>query len=57
MGMGLGLRETGACLEFLEIALAEREPYLGSVMVFPGYDVMRDHKGFRRLAEELKLPT
>ncbi|MGC1299615.1 MAG: winged helix-turn-helix domain-containing protein [Alloacidobacterium sp.] len=53
----LGLGETGACLECLEAALAEREPYLGSLMVFPGYDAIRNQPEFRRLARELRFPT
>ncbi|HEY6293605.1 MAG TPA: winged helix-turn-helix domain-containing protein [Terriglobia bacterium] len=53
----LGLGETAACLEWLETALAEREPFLGSAMVFPAYDAIRDQPRFRRLARELNLPT
>ena len=53
----LGMGETAAALDWLEIALAEREPFLGSIMVFPGYDAIRDQARFRRLARELKLPT
>ena len=53
----LGLGETGACLEWMETAHAEREPYLGSLMVFPGYDPIRDQPEFRRLAQQLKLST
>jgi tetratricopeptide (TPR) repeat protein len=51
----LGLGETGTCLVWLEAALAEGEPYLGSLGVFPGYDSIRDQPEFRRLAKELKL--
>ena len=46
-----------AALEWLETALAEREPYLGSLMVFPGYDRVRKQARFKRLIHELKLPT
>jgi TolB-like protein/tetratricopeptide (TPR) repeat protein len=53
----LGLGERAASLEWLEAALAEREPYLGSLMVFPGYDAIRDQRRFKRLAQELKFPT
>jgi len=53
----LGLGETAAALEWMETALAEREPFLGSVMVFPAYDVIRDQPRFRRLAQQLKLLT
>jgi hypothetical protein len=52
-----GLGETAAALDWLETALAERDPYLGSVMVFPGYDGIRDQARFRRLAHQLKLST
>ena len=31
----LGLGETIAALDWLETALAERDPFLGSAMVFP----------------------
>jgi hypothetical protein len=51
----LGLEETASALEWLETALAEREPYLGSLIVFPGYDAIRDQPRFMRLTRELKL--
>ena len=38
----LGLSNTAAALSWLETALAERDPFLGSAMVFPGYDSIRD---------------
>ena len=53
----LGLGETTACLKWLETALAEHEPYLGSLMVFPGYDTIRDEERSKRLARELNFPT
>ena len=53
----LGLGETAAGLEWLETALAEREPFLGSLMVFPAYDAIRDQARFKRLAQQLKLST
>ena len=51
----LGLGETSAALEWMETALAEREPFLASVMVFPAYDAIRDQPRFRQLASQLKL--
>jgi TolB-like protein len=53
----LGLGETAAALEWMEAALSERDPFLGSLMVFPGYDAIRDQPQFKRLSEQLKLPT
>ncbi len=53
----LGLGETADALDWLETALTERDPFLGSMMVFPGYDAIRDQAKFRRLAQQLKLPT
>jgi TolB-like protein/tetratricopeptide (TPR) repeat protein len=53
----LGLGDGAACLEWLELALSERDPYLGSLMVFPGYDAIRHEAKFKRLSEQLKLPT
>jgi tetratricopeptide (TPR) repeat protein len=53
----LGLGETGAGLDWLETALAERDPFLGSINVFPGYDAIRDQARFMRLTRELKLST
>jgi hypothetical protein len=53
----LGLGETDAGLEWLETALAERDLFLGSAMVFPGYDDIREQARFRRLAHQLKLST
>ena len=52
----LGLGETDKALEWLENALAEREPYSASLMVFPGYDPIRKQSRFRKLAQQLKLP-
>jgi hypothetical protein len=51
----LGLAETAEALHWLGKALAERDPFLGSLMVFPAYDAIRDRPEFRRLAHELKL--
>jgi hypothetical protein len=51
------LGETASALEWLETALAEREPYLGSLIVFPGYDAIRDQARFMRLTRELRLST
>jgi hypothetical protein len=47
--------ESAAALDWLETALAEHEPYLGSLMVFPGYDAIRDQARFKRLAQQLNL--
>jgi TolB-like protein/tetratricopeptide (TPR) repeat protein len=52
----LGLGETAEALHWLGTALAERDPFLGSLMVFPAYEPIRDHPEFRRLARELKFP-
>ena len=57
VGTYLGLGETSAGLDWLETALAERDPFLGSLMVFPAYDAARDQPRFKRLARELRLPT
>jgi hypothetical protein len=51
------LAEIVSALEWLETALAKREPYLGSLIVFPGYDAIRDQTRFMRLTRELKLST
>jgi TolB-like protein len=51
----LGLGATAEALHWLTKALAERDPFLGSLMVFPAYDAIRDRPEFRRLAQELKL--
>ena len=53
----LGLGETADALDWLEIAVTERDPFLGSMMVFPGYDAMHVQARFKRLAQQLKLPT
>jgi TolB-like protein len=53
----LGLGETAAALDWLETALAEHDPFLGSAMVFPAYDAIRDQARFMRLTRELKLST
>ena len=56
-GTYLGLGETGDAMSWLETALTERDPFLGSLMVFPGYDAIRDQAQFKRLVGQLKLPT
>ena len=53
----LGLGETASALEWLETALAEHDPFLGSAMVFPAYDAIRDQARFMSLTRELKLST
>lgn len=53
----LGLGEAPAALDWLETALAEREPFLGSAMVFPAYDAFRGQTRFQRLAHQLNLST
>lgn len=53
----IGLGETADALRWLDTALTERDPFLGSLMVFPAYEAIRDQPEFRRLARELKLPT
>jgi TolB-like protein/tetratricopeptide (TPR) repeat protein len=52
----LGLGETSAALEWLDTSFAERDPFLGSLLVFPAYDAIRNQPQFKRLAEQLKLP-
>ena len=53
----LGLGETPAALEWLDISFAEQDPFLGSLMVFPAYEAIRNQPKFKRLAEKLKFPT
>jgi TolB-like protein len=53
----LGLGETAEALRWLEIALVERDPFLGSLMVFPAYDSIRDQERFKQLAQQMKLLT
>ncbi|MBV8070376.1 MAG: winged helix-turn-helix domain-containing protein [Acidobacteriaceae bacterium] len=57
VGTYLGLGETADALSWLQTALTERDPFLGSMMVFPAYDRIRDHLEFKRVAGELKLST
>jgi TolB-like protein len=52
----VGLGESAPGFQWLETALSEGDPFLGSLMVFPGYDAVRDQPQFKRLAEQLKLP-
>lgn len=52
----LGLGETADALRWLDTDLAERDPFLGSLMVFPAHDRIRDQPEFRRLTSELRLP-
>jgi TolB-like protein len=49
----LGLGQTAEALHWLETALADRDPFLGSLMVSPAYDRIRDRPEFKRLAQEV----
>jgi TolB-like protein/Tfp pilus assembly protein PilF len=49
----LGLGDMDACLQWMEIALNEHEPYLASASVFPAYDPLRSHEKFIRLLEQI----
>lgn len=51
----LSLGDADACMLWLETALEEREPYLASAAVFPGYDLLLPNAGFRQLLERLGL--
>ena len=53
----LGLGETAEALDWMETALAESEPFLAFLMVFPGYDSIRDEARFRRIVQQLKFST
>jgi len=53
----LGLAEETEAIGWLETALAECDPFLGSLLVFPAYDAIRDRPEFRRLMRELRLST
>jgi tetratricopeptide (TPR) repeat protein len=57
VGTYLGLGETSAALEWLDTSFAERDPFLGSLLVFPAYDAIRNQPQFKQLAAQLKLPT
>jgi hypothetical protein len=49
----LGLGDMDACLQWMEIALNEHDPYLASALVFPAYDPLRSHARFIRLLEQI----
>jgi TolB-like protein len=51
----LGLGQPAEALHWLETALADRDPFLGSLMVSPAYDRIRDQPEFKRLAQEVNL--
>jgi TolB-like protein len=53
----LGLGETSTALKWLDTSFAERDPFLGSLLVFPAYEAIRNQPKFKRIAEQLKLPT
>jgi tetratricopeptide (TPR) repeat protein len=53
----LGLGETSTALEWLDTSFAERDPFLGSLLVFPAYEAIRNQPKFKRIAEQLKLAT
>jgi TolB-like protein len=49
----LGIGDLDSSLRWMEIALDEREPYLASTSVFPGYDPLCAHERFIRLQEQI----
>jgi len=49
----LGLGNPEACLDWLEVAFEEREPYLASVSVSPGHDRLRSDTRFKRLLRRM----
>ena len=51
----LGLGESTEAMPWLGKALAEHDPFLGSLVVHPAYDRIRDQPEFRRLTRELNL--
>jgi len=51
----LGLGQTAEALHWMETALADRDPFLGSLMVSPAYDRIRDQPEFKRLVQEVHL--
>ncbi len=51
----LGLGQTAEALHWLETALVDRDPFLGSLMVSPAYDRIRDQPEFKRLAQKVNL--
>ena len=51
-----GLADTTACLEWLETAFEERDPFLMELAVWPGYDPLRRRARFRKLLRKLQLP-
>ena len=53
----LGLGETSAALEWLDTSFAEHDPFLGSLLVFPAYDSIRNQPEFKRLARQLRFPA
>ncbi len=50
----LGLGNEDEALDYLEEAVAAREPMLGSLRGSPLWDPLRDHPRFRKLAEEVR---
>jgi len=53
----LGLGETLMAMEWLDTSFAEHDPFLGALLVFPAYEAVRNLPKFKRIAEQLKLPT
>jgi len=51
----LGLGESDPGFQWLETALEEGDPFMGSLMVFPAYDAIRDQPRFKRLVQQLNL--
>jgi tetratricopeptide (TPR) repeat protein len=49
----LGLGNTETCIDWLEIAYEEREPYLASISSFPGHDCLRRDARFKGLLRRM----
>ncbi len=51
-----GLGDASSCLDWLDTAFEERDPFLMELAVWPGYDPLRSRARFRTLMRKLQLP-
>lgn len=52
----LGVGKTEAVISHLETACREANPFMAWLHLWPVFDPIRDHRGFKRLIKRMNLP-
>lgn len=55
--VSLGLKDLDNSMRWLQTSYEEREPYLASALVFPGYDPLRSLTAFQAIVDGIRRPS